>query len=115
MYRLTSRFRCGEVSDEIFVDVCPPEIAFPNAFTPDGDGLNDSFGPMQTNMFIGLIQIYNRWGQLVFEGKSPDFTWNGKSKGRPAPEGIYAYVIHYSDYDAGGQRYLQKGLIMLLR
>jgi len=115
LYTLTSSFRCGKVSDEIFVEICPPEIAFPNAFTPNDDGLNDSFGPMQTNMFIGLIQIYNHWGQLVFEGKSPDFNWDGKSKGRSAPGGIYAYVIHYSDYDADGRRYLQKGLIMLLR
>ncbi len=115
LYTLTSRFRCGEVSDEIFVDVCPPEIAFPNAFTPDGDGLNDTFGPLQTNMYIGLIQIYNRWGQLVFEGQSPGFIWDGKIGSWPAPEGIYAYVINYSDYDADGRKYMQKGLVMLLR
>ncbi len=115
LYTLTSSFRCGEVSDEIFVDVCPPKIAFPNAFTPDGDGLNDTFGPMQTNMYIGLIQIYNRWGQLVFEGQSPGSTWDGKIGSWPAPEGIYAYVINYSNYDADGRKYMQKGLVMLLR
>lgn len=115
LYTLSSSFRCGGVSDEIFVDICPPEIAFPNAFTPNGDGLNDTFGPMQANMYIGLIQIYNRWGQLVFEGQSPDFNWDGKTGGKPAPGGIYAYIIHYSEYDAGGRRYMQKGLIMLLR
>ncbi len=114
-YKLSSKFRCGEVSDEIFVDICPPKIAFPNAFTPNADGLNDTFGPVLTNMFIQSIQIYNRWGEIVFEGRTLDIQWDGRYLSRPAPVGIYAYTILYSPYDANGKLFSQKGCVMLIR
>lgn len=115
IYKLSSNFRCGGVSDEIFVDVCPPVIDFPNAFTPDGDGLNDTFGPVQTNMFIQSLLIYNRWGELVFEGRTPDAHWDGNYLSKPAPAGIYAYRILYSPYDASGKPFTQKGYVVLIR
>ncbi len=115
IYKLSSNFRCGGVSDEIFVDVCPPVIDFPNAFTPDGDGLNDTFGPVQTNMFIQSLLIYNRWGELVFEGRTPGAHWDGNYLSKPAPAGIYAYRILYSPYDASGKPFTQKGYVVLIR
>ena len=115
IYKLSSNFRCGEVSDEIFVGICPPAIDFPNAFTPNGDGLNDTFGPVLTNMFIQSIQIYNRWGELVFEGRTPEIQWDGSCLSKPAPAGIYAYTIMYSPYDANGKLFSQKGYVMLVR
>lgn len=114
-YKLSSNFTCGEVSDEIFVDVCSPVIDFPNAFTPNGDGLNDTFGPVQTNMFIQSLLIYNRWGELVFEGRAPVYHWDGIYLSRPSPSGIYAYRILFSPYDANGKLFLQKGYLMLIR
>ena len=115
VYTLSSQFRCGEVSDEIFVDICPPVIEFPDAFTPNGDGLNDTFGPVQTNMFIQSLLIYNHWGELVFEGRTPNYHWDGTYLSRPSPPGIYAYRILFSPYDAGGKPFLQKGFLMLIR
>ena len=115
IYKLSSNFRCGEVSDEIFVDVCPPVIDFPNAFTPNGDGLNDTFGPVQTNMFIQSLLIYNRWGERVFEGRTPGYHWDGNYLSKPAPAGIYAYRILYSPYDASGKLFTQKGCVVLIR
>lgn len=115
IYKLSSNFSCGEVSDEIFVDVCPPVIDFPNAFTPNGDGLNDTFGPVQTNMFIQSLLIYNRWGEQVFEGRSPGYQWDGNYLSKPAPSGIYAYRILYSPYDASGKFFTQKGCVVLIR
>ncbi len=115
IYKLSSNFRCGEVSDEIFVEICPPVIDFPNAFTPNGDGLNDTFGPVETNMFIQSLLIYNRWGELVFEGRTPDYHWDGTYLSRPSPTGIYAYRILFSPYDANGKPFLQKGCLILIR
>ena len=115
IYKLSSSFRCGEVSDEIFVDICPPVIDFPNAFTPNGDGLNDTFGPVQTNMFIQSLLIYNSWGELVFEGSMPSYQWDGTYHSRPSPSGIYSYRITFSSYDAVGKLFLQKGYLMLIR
>ncbi|MPL75240.1 hypothetical protein SDC9_21064 [bioreactor metagenome] len=115
IYKLRSNFSCGEVSDEIFVDVCPPVIDFPNAFTPNGDGLNDTFGPVQTNMFIQSLLIYNRWGKLVFEGITPGYQWDGNYLSKPAPSGLYAYRILYSPYDASGKLFTQNGCVVLIR
>jgi gliding motility-associated-like protein len=115
VYTLSSQFRCGEVSDEIFVDICPPVIEFPDAFTPNGDGLNDTFGPVQTNMFIQSLHIYNHWGQLVFEGRTPGYHWDGTYNSKPSPSGIYIYRVLYSPYDADGKISLQKGCLMLIR
>jgi gliding motility-associated-like protein len=103
------------VSDEIFVDICPPVIDFPNAFTPNGDGLNDTFGPVLTNMIIQSIQIYNRWGELIFEGRTPEFQWDDNYLSKPAPAGIYAYRILYSPYAANGKLFSQKGCLLLVR
>ncbi len=115
IYKLSSNFMCGEVSDEIFVDVCPPDIDFPDAFTPNGDGLNDTFGPVQTNMFIQSLLIYSRWGELVFEGRTPGCQWDGTFHSKPSPPGIYIYRILYSPYDTGGRVSSQKGCLMLIR
>ena len=103
------------MSDEIFVDICPPVIDFPNAFTPNGDGLNDTFGPVLTNMIIQSIQIYNRWGELIFEGRTPEFQWDDNYLSKPAPAGIYAYRILYSPYAANGKLFSQKGCLLLVR
>jgi len=97
------------------VDVCPPVIDFPNAFTPNDNGLNDTFGPVQTNMFIQSLLIYNRWGEQVFEGRTPDYQWDGTYLSRPSPSGIYAYRILFSPYDANGKLFLQKMKISLLK
>jgi len=70
----------------------------PNSFTPDGDGLNDLFGPMGFELGPYAMIIFDRWGQKVFEG-SNDKPWDGKlSDGKsPAPQGVYVYYIYFAD------------------
>jgi gliding motility-associated-like protein len=71
----------------------------PTAFSPDGDGNNDTFtifGGMDLKE-IRNLQIFNRWGDLVYEAKdlAPNDTqrgWNGITKGKFAPNGVYVYV-----------------------
>ncbi|MFH1120641.1 MAG: gliding motility-associated C-terminal domain-containing protein [Bacteroidota bacterium] len=67
----------------------------PNAFTPDGDNLNDVFRPVVTGDLIRQFSmvIYNRWGQLIFETTNPAEGWDGKD----APAGVYSWVISYSE------------------
>lgn len=76
------------------------EIAFyvPNSFTPDGNGLNDEFLPMGYNVGTYTMTIFNRWGEVVFEG-SDKKPWNGKYKDttEPAPMGNYVYRIYLDD------------------
>lgn len=77
----------------LFNDSLKPPFV-PNVFTPNNDGWNDVF------RFDGIgqcdkaeIEIYNRWGQLMYESKEKNFAWDGKDKmGLPALEGVYYYI-----------------------
>jgi gliding motility-associated-like protein len=102
-----------EFTDEVTVYVIP---YIPNAFTPDGDGLNDRFritGLPPENITAFNMQIYNRWGQMVFSTNDILEAWDGKSKGEVCPEGIYTWVIYYIDNRK--TRVSNKGSIMIVR
>jgi gliding motility-associated-like protein len=70
---------------------------FPNAFTPDGDGLNDIFEIKFLFIKDYNLKIYNRWGEILFEDKTNK--WNGYYSGKVVPDGVYVYVFTYTDYD----------------
>ena len=80
----------------------PPELIkmyFPNAFTPNGDGLNDEFTVVTNwNDYIHTfsMEIYNRWGGLVFKSNNLSQAWNGKCKGEACPAGTYIFKIVYN-------------------
>jgi gliding motility-associated-like protein len=69
-------------------------IKIPNTFTPNGDGVNDTWNIPQLQHFPNCsVFIYNRWGQTVFSGNGYPKPWNGLYKGKPLPIGAYYYVI----------------------
>jgi gliding motility-associated-like protein len=89
----------------------------PNVFTPNGDGLNDYFFPRQL-LTAGLstfsMQIFNRWGQLIFTSTSLDGRgWDGRLNDVPQPEGVYVFIIDATFKD--GQREHHQGNVTLLR
>jgi len=59
----------------------PPSMYIPSAFTPNGDGLNDSFGAKSENIERFKMQIYNRWGELMFESDDISHWWDGTFRG----------------------------------
>ncbi|NVN95294.1 MAG: gliding motility-associated C-terminal domain-containing protein [Bacteroidetes bacterium] len=73
-----------------------PEMYIPNAFAPDG--VNKEFKPVMSfvNSENYFMQIYNRFGQLIFENNNPDVGWNGTFKGEIVASGVYVYLIRYS-------------------
>jgi gliding motility-associated-like protein len=84
------------VEDSITVNVLKGEGGFPvpDAFTPNGDGKNDCFGVR----YWGDVQefslnLYNRWGELVFHADQPSQCWNGIYKGQRQPGDVYVYLI----------------------
>lgn len=91
-----------------------PKIGMPNAFTPNGDGLNDVF-KLQNVKFEKLLsfQVFNRYGQLVFETQNPNIGWDGTYKGQPAAADVYFYIIHYSL--PGGVQKMFKSDVTLIR
>ena len=87
-------------------------IQVPNAFTPNGDGLNDTFKPIITrpDMVVQYhLSIYNRWGQRFFETSDPAEGWDGKDE----LPGIYNWVLSYSNQM--GKRYQMKGVVTLIK
>ncbi len=74
------------------IDVC--KLYMPNAFTPNGDGINDKFNPSTICKFEHYeFFIFNRWGELLFETSNQTDKWDGKYKGAECPDGVYVYLI----------------------
>lgn len=93
---------------------CSYELAMPNVFTPNQDGDNELFRPLIMTGTVDLeLEIYNRWGQLLYHKRGMDSAWDGRLSGDPAPEGIYFYRVRSKD-DAG-RWYEQSGHLTLLR
>ena len=89
-------------------------IAVPNAFTPNGDGLNDYLYPLAAYKATGLLfRVYNRVGQLVFETRDWLKRWDGKFKGQPADAGTYVWILTYTNTETG-KKVQQKGTTILL-
>lgn len=97
----------------VHVDFRNP-ILIPNAFSPNGDGLNDIFR-IENLKFEKLLafQVFDRWGKLVFETTDPMRGWDGTVGGKPANSDVYYYLIHLGYPDNYEQTL--KGDITLVR
>lgn len=85
-----------------------PDLAglqFPNVFTPNGDGINDGFGPL-TDQFLGPCSqmiILNRYGQKLFDGAGYNVMWDGRTfAGEPAVPGTYFYIFKVNGHEFTG-------------
>ncbi|HVX24794.1 MAG TPA: gliding motility-associated C-terminal domain-containing protein [Parafilimonas sp.] len=105
----TSAFGCKN-NDEMNVKVVAG-IFVPNAFTPNGDGKNDDWRiPFLDPTLNATVNIYNRYGQLVYHADSKTVDWNGTFNGFPEPSGVYVYYIKFkADYPD------MKGTLLLIR
>ena len=68
-------------------------IYIPNSFTPNGDGLNDTFGAFGEAIQDYRMLVYNRWGQKIFESSNYNQRWDGTYDGTKVPEGSYVYKL----------------------
>ena len=88
----------SRLTPEICLPPCP-DIKMPNVFTPNGDGQNDLLLPVRwSDVLDGIITIYNRWGQMVYQSEALAFSekgWDGTDQfsGQPCAEGTYFYVL----------------------
>lgn len=88
-------------------------VDLPNIFSPNGDGVNDSFGlPANISSDVEIL-ILNRWGAPVFETYSASVSWDGKVNGQDASAGVYFYVVRLTKNDGTKQEY--KGTVTLVR
>tara|TARA_R110002050_G_scaffold292053_2_gene447035 strand:+ start:6707 stop:8719 length:2013 start_codon:yes stop_codon:yes gene_type:complete len=110
---------CGSAVDTFAVDMisCECDFIIPNAFTPNGDGLNDRFRiENQCEDLNHTIQIFNSWGTLVFENETNTDFWNGTHNGNHVSGGVYIYKLNYSGH-INGKHYqgFKKGFVTVIR
>jgi gliding motility-associated-like protein len=83
-----------EVGPISLIEIEEDCIRIPNAFTPNGDGINDEWIIENIHLFPrALIKIFNRWGQVIYEAYGSDEPWDGTYNGKFVPTGSYIYII----------------------
>jgi gliding motility-associated-like protein len=94
---------------------CPVHVA--NAFTPNGDGINEEYEIVyDCDLATYHLQIFNRWGEMIFESHNPLEKWDGTYNGKRAPIGTYNYLLNYSWLVYSTDKNQQKrGVISILR
>lgn len=117
---LTDTFGCVAYDTlRITVDVCESYIKVPQAFTPNGDGVNDYFTLFEKNIAEYEIRIYNRWGELVYNSRdlgelnNMSKGWDGTYKGQLQNTGTFVYYL--TAKDIAGKSFEKKGNLTLIR
>ena len=90
------------------------DVFMPNAFTPNGDDLNDAFG-ISNKFFLGefiALEIYDRWGTQLFRGTAPEEKWDGTYLGEDAIPDTYLYKLYYS---CNGTTQVRAGAFVLIK
>jgi gliding motility-associated-like protein len=116
-YKVTVTSASGcVVKDSIIVNVSAApkdDIQIPNAFTPNGDGLNDCFGVRFLGAVSNLkLSIYDRWGNRVFYTNNPNQRWDGNYKGKGVETGVFIYYITVTTMCGD---IVRKGTVTLIR
>ena len=97
----------------VFVnDGTVPILFFPNAFSPNGDGVNDLFDYFNFGYDKVWMRIYNRWGEVVYETELPHDGWDGNRDDAPCSIGVYVYTAVAIDK---GKSFYYKGNFTLIR
>lgn len=102
----------------VVIDISPIVLVFfPNAFTPNGDGLNDTFFPKGyfSNIDAYELSVWNRWGEKIFSTQNAETGWNGNvdNEGVVCPSGVYIFKAKY--ITARGELVEKEGQVTLIR
>ena len=120
-YSFTYEHPCAVLTDAISVTFSNcREYYLPTAFSPNGDGRNDTFFPQDDGdvLLIYRLAVYDRWGALVFESddlvtNDPELGWDGKVGGRQVPIGTYVWSMD-ADF-RNGRRSVERGSVTVVR
>jgi gliding motility-associated-like protein len=94
---------------------CPLLLWFPNAFTPNGDGVNDFFKPKGQEISRYKLQIFNRWGAMIFESNNISVGWDGFVKGEKAEPDVYMFDTFFETWQFPGETHRESGTFTLTR
>lgn len=110
----TVEYRIGDFSP-ITISISESELNMPNAFSPNGDGINDIYKPKSGYKSIVKFDayIFNRWGVKLFEWHDPSTGWDGTYKGKPVKDGVYFCLVKAEGAD--GRKFNIKKDVNVLR
>jgi gliding motility-associated-like protein len=115
LYAVTVANKCTSAQAQVLVKDANCSIYFPNTFTPNKDGKNDKFKILTERIFYQYkLNIYNRYGQKVFESIKPEDGWDGKFNGNDSEQGTYVWVCSFKKSSVDVSQML-RGTIMLVR
>jgi len=116
IYQVIAKNGCGADTAAVHISrkTCACELTLPNAFTPNNDGLNDSFRPLHPcNMSEYLLRIFDRYGTLVYQTTDFGHGWNGTYNGMPADNGTFVWMASYRNTDTKALQF-RKGFVIVL-
>lgn len=106
---------CIDTAQAVVKAIPNCSVLLPSAFTPNGDGLNDNFGPLGAYNTKNLVfEVYDRWGHLIFKTNDWQNKWDGTFSGKPQPAGIYIWFLSYTDTNTHSH-VSKKGTVTLIR
>lgn len=104
---------CDAYGEVYTIKIGASELKCPNAFSPDGDGINDEWKVAYRSLLSFKCWIFDRFGQQIYYFDNPDLGWDGTRGGKPVGTGVYYYVIEAEGSD--GTKYKKGGDINILR
>ncbi|WP_082886624.1 gliding motility-associated C-terminal domain-containing protein [Flavisolibacter tropicus] len=114
-YTITDLWGCQQSVQKPIKIYTSCYIAVPNAFTPNGDGKNETIGPLNAIKAEQVeFAVYNRWGQLVYKTQNWKNGWDGKLNGKLQPASVYIWTLSYVNRDTK-QKVQNKGTFVLIR
>ena len=104
---------CPDTAYYEFIKIKDYLLHIPTAFSPNQDGINDLFYVETIAIQAFLLQIFDQWGNKVFETTDTEFSWDGSYEGKALPEGVYMYALRA--ISNGVKRIDEQGTISLVR
>jgi gliding motility-associated-like protein len=108
---------CQTTASVSVADLCQPVLFVPSAFSPNGDGHNDIFQIFGSNIMSYEIDIFDRWGEIIFISHDMSNSWDGIYRASPVEEGIYAWKIIYTGARRDGsiEKITKEGNVTVLK
>ena len=110
---VTNDFGCSATTSYTLIVHSPFSIYLPNAFTPDGDQYNNTFSAIGTGVDRFELNVFNRWGELIFESNDMQVGWDGTYQGQPVQDGVYTWALTVQSSE--GINYQYTGHVALIR
>jgi gliding motility-associated-like protein len=92
---VTTALGCSRTELIRIEEDCPPALYLPNSFTPNGDGVNDLFGPVGYRFVVLELNVFDRWGAVIWTGSGGSLFWDGTVDGQEAMQGVYVWDLLY--------------------